>query len=331
MGPKRHHYVPQFYLNYFAKRPPKGKKPAFWVYDKEGGLPRMQSPLNTAVVCHFYTLNTPEGERDPIVEKMFAQLESVTKPILERWQTPQARPERDEIPIVADFVAKMHCRVPRAAAFVEEMAITLAVSELHKLAESPERFKAVWTKFCNERGAPESVTFEEMQEALVDVEKKVKISLNSQVAMAFSMLSADTIFRELLAMNWCLCRAPRDASFITSDSPVNVFVPRGDKAMFGAGFRLKAVEIALPISPDVCLYLNRRTSQARRSVGERFVREINRRIVCMADRYIISPYNTQGVQSLVSEFAHTRRLPKTDKNALLEIYQARRNQMSNKE
>ncbi len=59
MTAKRQHYNPQFYLRYFL---PAGEK-TFWVYDKEGGEPRRQAPLNTGIIGNFYTAETPTGER----------------------------------------------------------------------------------------------------------------------------------------------------------------------------------------------------------------------------------------------------------------------------
>ncbi len=54
--PKRHHYVPQCHLDLFAKQSQNGKKAGFYVYDKDQEEPRWQTPTNTTVIGHLYTL-----------------------------------------------------------------------------------------------------------------------------------------------------------------------------------------------------------------------------------------------------------------------------------
>ena len=111
MTAKRHHYVPQFYLRYFASDAGQ-KTPTFWVYDKAGGEPRQQPPVNTAVEGHFYSFETEEG-RDDRIEEALARLEAAAKPILDHWLSAGVRPEREEISEIGGFLAFMHTRVPR--------------------------------------------------------------------------------------------------------------------------------------------------------------------------------------------------------------------------
>ena len=61
MAYKRNHYVPQFYLKSFALPIPGHRKPKIWVYDKEGGPSRQQSPKDTAVMSDIYTIRNIEG------------------------------------------------------------------------------------------------------------------------------------------------------------------------------------------------------------------------------------------------------------------------------
>ena len=60
MASKRHHYVLQFYLRGFADEDGR-----FCVYEKGKDPPRVQTPLNTAVIGHFYTFNSRLRERQP--------------------------------------------------------------------------------------------------------------------------------------------------------------------------------------------------------------------------------------------------------------------------
>lgn len=53
--PKRHHYLPRFYLDRFTDR---GR---LYLFDREEAEHRIQTPKNTAVQTHFYTADMPDG------------------------------------------------------------------------------------------------------------------------------------------------------------------------------------------------------------------------------------------------------------------------------
>ena len=61
MPSKRHHLVPEFYLEFFADR--SGRRPVVWVYDKDSPAPRPQLPKDTAIETHFHTVQLPDGTR----------------------------------------------------------------------------------------------------------------------------------------------------------------------------------------------------------------------------------------------------------------------------
>lgn len=73
MAYKRNHYVPEFYLKSFAVPIPGHRKPKIWVYDKEGGPPRQQSPKDTAVMSDIYTIRNVEGVQPHFLEQSFAK------------------------------------------------------------------------------------------------------------------------------------------------------------------------------------------------------------------------------------------------------------------
>jgi hypothetical protein len=136
-------------------------------------------------------------------------------------------------------------------------------------------------------------------------------------------MTTETIVRELVAMTWCLCDAPTGSFFVTSDTPLNVFARKGDKAIFGAGFALPNVEIAFPVSPAACLFLSRTSQPHRRRCAASFVTEINRRTICMAERFVVAPHKTRRISSIVDEFKVTRTYPKIDGERVAKLYRDR--------
>jgi len=72
--PKRHHYVPQFYLKGFTEHD------SLWVYDLEKREIRQQRPGSIAVKKHFYSVTNEKGERDNSVELALSQAEGAAAP-----------------------------------------------------------------------------------------------------------------------------------------------------------------------------------------------------------------------------------------------------------
>ena len=164
------------------------------------------------------------------------------------------------------------------------------------------------------------MTLEQLKVALSRVEEHVTIEMVGKYPMALSILTTEVVREQLVAMNWCLCDAPTGAFFVTSDTPLNVFSRKGNKALFGAGFALPNVEVAFPISPNLCAFASRAHQPRRRRCAASFVTEINRRAICMAERFVVAPYKTRQISSLVEEFKGTRVQPRVDRGRVAQRY-----------
>ena len=67
--PKRHHYLPQFYLEHFCR------DGSIWIFDRDTKKYRRDGTQNTAVISHYYSAEGIEGERRADIEAMFARIE----------------------------------------------------------------------------------------------------------------------------------------------------------------------------------------------------------------------------------------------------------------
>lgn len=85
---------------------------------------------------------------------------------------------------------------------------------------------------------------------------------------------------------WCLSTAPPASEFISCDSPLVVVFREGNKMGLGGGFGHPNVEVSFPLSPQVCLTLDRRTNLKRKILGDNAVLELNGQAVAVAERYI---------------------------------------------
>ena len=74
--PKRHHFLPKFYLEGFAR------DGSLWLYDRHRRQFRPGTPGKTAVIGHYYALETESGERDYSVEEFLSLVEGRAKEVI---------------------------------------------------------------------------------------------------------------------------------------------------------------------------------------------------------------------------------------------------------
>jgi hypothetical protein len=321
MTSKRHHLVPQFYLEFFTDR--SGANPVVWVYDKEQPTPRAQLPKDTTVESHFHTFTRADGTRTDFLETELSKLEGVAKPILDRWRMPKAEVQPRELAEVAYFLGVMHARVRRTVERTREMMGEFAIWSMQQLASDPERHRQLQEEFVQQTGTKLPPP-EEMLEVWKNPEKHFKISGNTKPALQLNFVTMmREVAQQLRTMNWCLCEAPRDTFFITCDAPLNIFLQDGRMGGFGGGLALPHVEVAFPVSPEVCLYIDRRHQTTRRKASAEFVAEINRRVAFQAERWVIAHVRSKRIQRLVAWSARSRTLPKLDRDALRKMWSAR--------
>ncbi len=317
--PKRQHYVPRFYLEYFTSQ--QGK---FWVYDKVGDAPRQQTPNNTAVQNYFYSVQNASGEKDHSLEHVLSSLESIAKPILDLWQIRQTRPTAEEIGNIVHFVAAMHSRVPRNVDLMKQMLEAIYTEEIKKHAENEDQFHKSWNEFRVKHGNVH-LSAEDALDFSRNIDKHFSIEMNEKAALAFSLQQATALPHFLEDMNWCLCEASDSQLFVTSDSPLVIFGPLEDgRATFGAGIGLPGAEVTFPLSPILCLQIDKYHTQKRRRVSREFVGEVNRRTAHMAERYVISQIKAKKVEALVQSAAWTYGHTKIDHEEIKERYKTKK-------
>jgi hypothetical protein len=71
--PKRHHWVPQFYLGYFSVPEDPGH---VWIYRRESRSTFKTTIRNVAVETNLYSVDSENGQ-DPALEKRLAGLEGL--------------------------------------------------------------------------------------------------------------------------------------------------------------------------------------------------------------------------------------------------------------
>lgn len=231
--------------------------------------------------------------------------------------------EKSDIPVLADFLALMHTRVPRTLEFCKEIGGVVGTYLLQEASKNPDEIKVVLEE-CREKAGMENLpSLEEVQAFFLNIDEKFRVEVKRPPALLLSVIVTKTVIEQLLQMDWYLLHAPGDVYFITGDAPLTAFVLEKDgTATFGAGLSESDVEVTFPLSSSRCLYLCRRNTEQFSPVMEVFVRDINRRTAYMAERFIISPLRTREIQQLVRESSVTIKKSKIDKEIMLKRIKA---------
>ena len=75
--PRRQHWVPRFYLDYFATPESRDtEEPLVWAFSKEAGDPILISSRQVAAKNFLYSPKDQVGKRSPAMEKKLESLEA---------------------------------------------------------------------------------------------------------------------------------------------------------------------------------------------------------------------------------------------------------------
>lgn len=296
--PKRHHYLPEFYLRGFA---PDG---LLHVYDRADKAYRKQTPKNTAVESHFYTIENEDGERSAAVEGLLAQVDDAAANVIAKVIARDALSDRERADL-ALFVALLRSRTPDYDKGYREMTDKMA-REIARLvypdetavAEDIRRFEQETGKSL---GVPPAVALEMLhsQELMYVPHRnetiRAMLLLSTQIAPAFA------------AMTWTVLHAPPKRAFVTSDAPLVTYPPRGwdSHGWMGIGLLTPGVENVVPMTAKAALAITQGEKDLRHWPASDFAVQItNNGTARRSDRYIISP-SEKLLRSVVSRAAVT--------------------------
>lgn len=320
---QRSHYVPEFYLKNFVTP----EETTLWVFDKKSRQFRKQLPKDTAVIKDYYLSSAEKKEgQDSIVETWLSQIEYDASIVIKKWIATPIALNKEDIQKVLPFVAFLHSRVPREMEITRQIlqaGLDEAIEKIKRDADDLEKVKKRYEKFCRDTGNQNNVSFEEFLKINKDptLGSQYLIGITEDAVKGHSFEKIDIIAKYLSSMNWALLLTMDENYFVTNDCPLNIFCLDIDgKAIFGGGIALPNVEITLPISPWVCLRIDKKSGTNTKAIDARYVREINRRICHMADSYVFSAYKNDNLTKIMLEFADSHKLPKIDIASLKEMF-----------
>lgn len=294
---KRHHYVPRFYLEGFVD--PRNQ-PFIWVYEKGNSGIRKQKAENIAFEKHYYSFETAIGEKDTeTFENALADLETRIAPILQKIKDGQTLTDKEK-GLFSYFIAYSMTRVPNYRKNIEGIAGKFIKSVMKTLASDPEGFEYKVRKY-------ERVTGKKIKTPIEDFIKFIlsdQIDVNVHPQFSLGMIG---IARELAPvfyrMNWAFLKATDEYKFVTSDNPLYYFDPTYRPRAFNSiGLMNDNVEVYFPLSKELMLLGTWKNFRGYFQLKNKDVKDINRRTVIFALRFVFYSQKSQGISILVQKY-----------------------------
>jgi Protein of unknown function (DUF4238) len=301
--PRKHHYVPRFYLANFSSL--EGKKHRLWVYEK-GREPRKSTPTLEGCRKDFYAF-VENGQRNTEVEAWLSKLEAAVAPLIADLAQGKRGPSPNERIRLAVFMGTLFTRTPFGRQMDESLFAPAVTKRIKSLANDPEAFYKLYAEFNAE---PSSRELAEQARQEVLSGKSDELEEDEPFRLA-SIIHVGIQYGEVLSeMDWQFIHSPEDQLFITSDNPV--ICEMGDpndprRVHLRSGPNHPNAAAWLPLTSRVCLLMHRGLVPGVATAPAKAVREINKRTMMCADKRI---YASELSESLRESFEkHGCQLP----------------------
>ncbi len=288
--PKRHHYLPQFYLRNFCN------DKLLSVFDKKKNEYRKQNPKDTAVERYYYSLKDDNGNMDHRIEKLFSQIETNSQQIIDRIINNENITEQEKADL-SHFIALMMVRVPN----LEKLTNTGSNTVINDIANTVFLDKKTAKKAIYKRECVIAVTHAASAEELVKFHKNgnYDIKINRNVVLSCMLQLAQNTWNDFNQMHWDVVHTKDNKSFITTDNPIVIMPPNKDTPR---GLCVKGSLIIFPLSQSTCLVMSYggNNNITHSDVETPFIRGVNLFLSSESDRLIIAR-DEKLISSLVAD------------------------------
>ena len=301
-SPKRHHYLPRFYLENFCN------DGQLWVFDRKNKQYRNQTPNNTALQTHYYSVEDKKGNKNTDIELFLSRIEGQAQPIISKINASEqiSNKEKD---ILSIFIALLMNRVPDFEKSVNEVNEYL-IKQMSNLMFSDEKTtQSILSQDERDTGKKPTVTAKDTVEFHKNCTHR-NLSLGMMLELSMDLAK---YFRQ---MDWLFLNTPDKKSFVTTDNPV-VLVSPGHKqeSFLGDSIVTTGVTKLVPLSQRTCLImLDRGELVGYRHATIESVRKINIILAQNTDQFLIG-----RDEALVRNLVKTTRLDQYERKSRFRI------------
>jgi len=268
---KRHHYIPVFYLNGFTN-----SNGYLYIYDKYNKPVFESSPEGIAYENHYFSFVNSEGERDSeTLENAIKLLEDESARVLRKIHNYE-KLSIDDRRTFSLFVSSMMVRVPNMRENMRKISGTLAKLHSVSISSHKESFMRQMKNYEKDTRKQMGPNYEELREFMNNPDN-YDVSTNKQYGTAMALSQIEHISEIFFRMKWTFLKATRENKYITGDNPLSYFDPTcKPNSFYGVGLLNKNIEVALPLSKEICAFGTWRLKEGYLQAKNQYVKRLNK-------------------------------------------------------
>ncbi|OAM91259.1 DUF4238 domain-containing protein [Termitidicoccus mucosus] len=270
--PRKHHYLPQFYLKGFAD-----KDGRLWQYAREDGKLVMVNVTKAGAEKDYHRLDVQDPKVDQFgAEKIMAEIEGTQAKVLRAVLVNPAAAEEHRVELLG-LTQFMFYRVPK----VRDMLVNATEATLVASTKVMEKNKAF-------DDMPEELKRHPGGRSLTEA-FRIKPK-NWYVVWQMLRLGTDRKLYELLyRRNLSVLVAKGFRRFITGDAAVAIYDRKhGSTPWKAAGFASATTEFSFPLSSNLLLLVSHESSPGVFNLNDDEVRDFNRRTIVWSERFLFA-------------------------------------------
>jgi len=294
--PRKHHYLPQFYLEGFKIEPQTGKKPHIWQIEKSAD-PAQYSPAieDTGCIRDYHSLDFEDEEPDhKRIEALLSNFEAEQAELVRTIRETKCI-DASQVEHLSAFISLMRHRVPAFAAHIEKSLRSVvldAFKMMYRAGEFPTPPPQL-RKMFDSKGIDDSL--------------HISISNWKILGHMFGVGLAPEGIGPLAEYNYHIYSAENASFFVTSDNPVALYHANYDEIRpYGVGLAMKGVEVTLPLSSHTLIRAARELKPGASVATIEEVEEFNRRTIVMSERYVFASVVSTELRRRIGELKDVR-------------------------
>lgn len=296
MPSKRHHAVPRFYLERFAK-----DDGLIWLHNVEDVTAVRANPKDAIVEKYLYSPEVGENPKDDSFEKFLAErIEGPAAPCLERLANGEEISPEDRQRI-ALFIAYQEYRSQYMRDLVTGFVTEIAKDFVDVSLQNRDYMKSAFERM----GKPIS---DEKLTLMTEAWNRGGVAVEAtKIAWLHASKNCFEIALMLDRMPWLIAEAPDGVEFLTSDTPiVKILTDRNVPPMYAGGWLSPSAESTFALDPHHILVIRPDGKEGRVQAPRRWCKDVNSRLVANARRFVVSRSRDDYVEKAAQKRTRSR-------------------------
>lgn len=279
--PKRHHYIPQFFLKNFSTN-----NKDLWVFDRVKKEYRNQSITQIASENKFYNYISKGKEQN--LEAIFSQIEGLAKPILDKIINKQEISMQEKADF-SMFLGTLRVRIPDFKKWTEESGEKMH-KKMHKITFSNRSYVENLAKKAGKKLTRKEID-DIMSFATDEKRYSLKFPPNYWIKIMLQMsLDVADLF---IDSHWQIYYFDKKYALVTSDNPVVLVPPKDYHPFYDYGLATPGTRKVITLTSNICLVTGELSKNPliirKESDNKDLYRWFNKITAANSDRFVYSP------------------------------------------